>query len=118
MAVSAISALFPSDIRMSFYKTSLSELRRTFKDVTVVGGDLKKEELVQLLGNANEFKEGDLSVGVGTDDEVCRADAKQTLSRVRLIDIFSCDIIEDQLTEKLKYRFTVRSLHIAGKPIK
>jgi ethanolamine ammonia-lyase large subunit len=67
---------------------------------------LKKEELVQLLGNANEFKEGDLSVGVGTDDDVCRADAKQTLSRVRLIDIFSCDIIEDQLTEKLKYRFT------------
>ena len=66
---------------------------------------MKKEELIELLGNANEFKEGDLSVGVGTYDDAIRADAKQTLSRVRLNDIFSCHIIEDKLTHRLKSRF-------------
>ena len=46
---------------------------------------MKKDELVQLLGNANEFKEGDLSVGVGTYDDAIREDAKQTLASVRLM---------------------------------
>ena len=66
---------------------------------------MKKEEFVQLLGNANEFKEGDLAIGAGTLDEAIRADARRTLSRVRLEDIFSCDVIEDQLSERLKAFF-------------
>ena len=67
---------------------------------------MNKEELVQLLGYANEFKEGDLSIGVGTYDDSIRADAKQSLSRVRLNDIFQCDVIEDPLTDRLKTRYT------------
>ena len=35
---------------------------------------MKKEELIELLGNANEFKEGDLSVGVGTYDDADQED--------------------------------------------
>jgi ethanolamine ammonia-lyase large subunit len=66
---------------------------------------LKKEEFVQLMGNANEFKEGDLAIGVGTLDEASRADARHSLSRVRLQDIFSCDVLEDQLSERLKSLF-------------
>ena len=75
-------------------------------EVIYLGGDLKREELVQILGNANAFKEGDFSIGVGTDDDTIRADAKQSLSRVRLNDIFNCDIIEDQLTDRLKSSFS------------
>ena len=71
-----------------------------------MGDNLKQNELIQLLGNANAFKEGDLSVGVGTTDAAVRADAKETLSRVRLNDIFSCPIVEDQLSERLRYGFT------------
>ncbi len=66
---------------------------------------MKKEEFVQLLGNANPFKEGDLTVGVGTLDEAERADARRSLSRVRLQDIFSCEVLHDQMSERLKSFF-------------
>ena len=63
---------------------------------------MTRNELIQLLGNANAFKEGDLSVGVGTTDDAIRADAKETLSRVRLNDIFSCLIISYRLIRLLQ----------------
>ena len=66
---------------------------------------MKKEEFVQILGNANEFKEGDVSIGVGTDDDAIRSDARQSLSQIRLNDIFNCDIVEDRLTDRLKSGF-------------
>ena len=66
---------------------------------------MNREELTQLLGCANERKEGDLSIGVGATDDATRAAAKQELARVRLGDIRECDLVEDRLTERLGESF-------------
>ncbi|MBM4079041.1 MAG: ethanolamine ammonia-lyase [Planctomycetes bacterium] len=66
---------------------------------------MNRHELIQLLGYANEFKEGDLAIGVGTADDKLRAAARRDLSRVRLADIFGCDLVEDGLTEAFNAAF-------------
>jgi len=66
---------------------------------------MNREELAQLLGCANERKEGDLSIGVGASDDATRAAAKHELERVRLGDIRGCDLVEDRLTEQLRELF-------------
>ena len=49
---------------------------------------MKREELLQVLVKANEFKEGDLLVG-GTRDALERRDARELLSSLRLRQIAS-----------------------------
>ena len=67
---------------------------------------MNRNELIQLLGFANEFKEGDLAIGVGTADEGRREEARRELGRVRLADIYSCDLVEDALTDAMRALFT------------
>ncbi len=63
------------------------------------------EELVQLMGLANPFKQGDLAVGVGTTDDALRAEARRDLARVRLNDIRSTELVADRLSELLGQAF-------------
>jgi ethanolamine ammonia-lyase large subunit len=56
----------------------------------------------QLLGAANEFKEGDAIVGVGAADEHSRIQARQLLSRTALSVVDQHPPFEDQLSELLK----------------
>jgi ethanolamine ammonia-lyase large subunit len=58
------------------------------------------DQLSQIFVLANEFKEGDLSVG-GTRDDHIRREARAALAAVSLGDIASADFVEDQLTEAL-----------------
>ena len=67
---------------------------------------MNRNELIQLLGFANEFKDGDVAIGVGTTDEARREEARRELARVRLADVCSCDLVEDALTEAMKALFT------------
>ena len=57
-------------------------------------------ELTKTLALANEFKEGDLSVG-GTRDEHVRKEAREALASLRLGDINNAVLVEDQVTETL-----------------
>jgi ethanolamine ammonia-lyase large subunit len=68
-------------------------------------------QLSQIFALANEFKEGDLSVG-GTRDDHLRGQARAALAAVSLGDIARADFVEDQVTE-----FLHRSLdqQLAGK---
>jgi ethanolamine ammonia-lyase large subunit len=57
--------------------------------------------LTKTFALANEFKEGDLSVG-GTRDEQLRAEARAELASLRLGDISKAVFVQDQITETLK----------------
>lgn len=57
-------------------------------------------ELTRLLALANEFKEGDLSVG-GTRDDPLRAEAREELCSIRIEDIRNAVLVEDQITESI-----------------
>ncbi len=57
-------------------------------------------ELAQILARANEFKEGDLTIG-GTRDERERKEAREHLSALRLEEITPIVLIEDGISEAL-----------------
>jgi ethanolamine ammonia-lyase large subunit len=57
-------------------------------------------ELTKAFALANEFKEGDLSVG-GTRDDQLRAEAREELSSLRVGEISNAVFVEDQVTETL-----------------
>ena len=58
-------------------------------------------ELTKTFALANEFKEGDLSVG-GTRDQQLRTEARAELASLRLGEISSCAFVQDQITETLQ----------------
>lgn len=61
---------------------------------------MNPNELTKTFALANEFKEGDQSVG-GTRDDQLRAEARKELASLRIGDINSAVFVEDQLTEAL-----------------
>ncbi len=52
----------------------------------------------QLIGHANEFKEGDASLGVAAPNPAARQRARQLLSNTLIADLDAHPIFEDQLT--------------------
>src|SRR5689334_14327861 len=61
---------------------------------------MARDQLSQKFALANEFKEGDLSVG-GTRDEHIRGQARAALAAVSLGHIAKVDFVEDHVTESL-----------------
>ncbi len=57
--------------------------------------DLKLQK--QILGAANEFKEGDETVGVAADDAASRNQARRLLANTRVGDVDAHPVLEDQL---------------------
>ena len=62
---------------------------------------MAQDQLSQIFVLANEFKEGDLSVGGTRDDEV-RREARDALANLSLGDIARADFVEDHVTEALQ----------------
>ncbi len=56
----------------------------------------------QILGAANEFKEGDQIVGVAAADEASRANARELLANTTIEDIVRHPVLEDQLYALLR----------------
>lgn len=61
---------------------------------------MNRKELTRLFTLANEFKEGDLSIG-GTRDDQLRAEAREELGTLRIGDITNAVFVEDQITESI-----------------
>src|SRR5215208_3380573 len=59
-----------------------------------------RQELLRTLALANEFKEGDISVG-GTRDEAVRASARAALGAVRLGELTATALVEDGVSRAL-----------------
>jgi ethanolamine ammonia-lyase large subunit len=55
----------------------------------------------QLVGAANDFKEGDQILGVAAENEAARANARRLLSRTRIGDIQAHSLFEDALYRRL-----------------
>jgi ethanolamine ammonia-lyase large subunit len=55
----------------------------------------------QLIGAANDFKEGDQILGVAAADEAVRSKARRLLSNTRLHDILNHPLFEDKLYSRL-----------------
>ena len=63
-------------------------------------GKFDNDRYCQLLGAANEFKEGDLAIGVSAADDRSRQQARQLLANTQIADIDARPVFEDDL-----YRF-------------
>ena len=60
-------------------------------------GKFSRDLYVKLLGNANEFKEGDQIVGVAATDAISRSSARTLLSNTLLTDIDANPPLSDEL---------------------
>jgi len=65
-----------------------------------MSSSINLNELIKTFATANDFKEGDLSVG-GTRDDLVRTEARNLLESLRLKEISSAVFVEDQVTEVL-----------------
>ena len=72
-----------------------------FTDSQFAAAQMNPKELTKLFALANDFKEGDLSVG-GTQDDHQRLDAREQLASLMLGEIANADLVEDQVTEILR----------------
>ena len=68
-----------------------------FRFIHRVAGGHSEELYAQILGAANEFKEGDETVGVAAADDESRQTARQLLSHTRLSDIDAHSLHQDNL---------------------
>jgi ethanolamine ammonia-lyase large subunit len=60
----------------------------------------------QLLGAANEFKEGDQFIGVAAVDDQSRENARKLLSATRIADLNAHPVFEDQLNQYINEKRT------------
>ncbi|WP_299465241.1 ethanolamine ammonia-lyase subunit EutB [uncultured Gimesia sp.] len=79
---------------------SITEVRDgedLFGYIRRVKGDFDPQLYRQLLGAANEFKEGDQIIGVAAVDETSRSHARTLIERTRISDLNAHPVFEDEL---------------------
>jgi len=75
-----------------------------FKYVERVKGSFDQTLYQQVIGAANAFKEGDLAIGVGADDNASRENARKLLANTTIKDITEHPLLNDSL-----YKFIAKS---------
>lgn len=73
-----------------------------FQHMQRVGGGFDAARYKQLLGAANEFKEGDAIVGVAAADDAARQHARALLSHTPIAQVDAHPLIRDSLTDLLR----------------
>lgn len=93
--------------------TALVE-NRTGEDVFAymqrLSGQFDRELYLRVLGSANEFKEGDASLGVAAADESSRRTARELLAHTRLHDIDQLPPKSDRLWSDELFQFINRAV--------
>ncbi|ACP26429.1 putative ethanolamine/propanediol ammonia-lyase heavy chain [Sinorhizobium fredii NGR234] len=64
----------------------------------------------QVIGAANEFKEGDQAIGVGAADEASRRNARALLTNTKIKDLYEHPLFEDDL-QRLIWQTTDQAQH-------
>ena len=75
-----------------------------FKYIERVKGSFDQTLYQQVIGAANAFKEGDLAIGVGADDNASRENARKLLANTKIKDITEHPLLNDDL-----YKFIAKS---------
>lgn len=68
-----------------------------FGYIARVKGSFDQKLYRQLIGAANEFKEGDSTIGVAADTDADRQNARRLLSNTRIKDLFEHPLLADNL---------------------
>jgi ethanolamine ammonia-lyase large subunit len=76
-----------------------------FAYVKRVNGGFDQTVYAQLIGAANDFKEGDQTIGVGAKDEMARQNARALLANTTLADLYEHPLLVDDL-QRLIWRTT------------
>jgi ethanolamine ammonia-lyase large subunit len=76
-----------------------------FAYINQVKGGFDQTLYRQVIGAANAFKEGDLTIAVGAKDETTRETARKLLANTRINDLYDHPLLEDDL-QKLIWRTT------------
>src|SRR5262245_2196947 len=81
-----------------------------FAYVDRVKGGFDQTMYQQVIGAANDFKEGDQAIGVGAVDEVTRKNARALLANTKIEDLYDRPLLVDDLqrliwqtTDKAQY---------------
>jgi ethanolamine ammonia-lyase large subunit len=70
-----------------------------FAYINRVKGGFDQTLYRQVIGAANDFKEGDLTIGVGADNETTRKNARILLSNTRIKDLHEHPLLADDLQQ-------------------
>jgi ethanolamine ammonia-lyase large subunit len=76
-----------------------------FKYIDRVHGGFDQTLYLQVIGAANEFKEGDVTIGVGAPDEATRTNARALLKNTKIKDLYDHPMLADDL-QKLIWKTT------------
>jgi ethanolamine ammonia-lyase large subunit len=76
-----------------------------FAYISRVKGSFDQTVYQQVIGAANDFKEGDQAIGVGAVDEATRKNARALLTNTKIKDLYERPLFEDDL-QKLIWQTT------------
>ena len=87
---------------------AISEIKQNedvFAYISRVKGGFDQTLYQQVIGAANDFKEGDLTIGVGAKDEATRKIARKLLANTKIKDLYDHPLLVDDL-QKLIWKTT------------
>jgi ethanolamine ammonia-lyase large subunit len=70
-----------------------------FAYVSRVNGGFDQVLYQQVIGAANDFKEGDQAIGAGAEDEATRANARTLLTNTKIKDLYDHPLLVDDLQQ-------------------
>ena len=76
-----------------------------FAYIKRIKGAFDQKLYQQVIGASNDFKEGDLTIGVGAKDDATRQNARALLANTRISDLYEHPLFEDNL-QKLIWKTT------------
>ena len=76
-----------------------------FSYLTRVKGSFDQTLYQQVIGASNAFKEGDVTIGVGADDETTRQNSRRLLANTKIKDLYGHPLLADDL-QKLIWQTT------------
>jgi len=76
-----------------------------FAYITRIKGSFDQKLYQQVIGAANDFKEGDVTIGVGAKDDATRQNARALLANTKISDLYEHPLFEDNL-QKLIWKTT------------
>ncbi|WP_429810349.1 ethanolamine ammonia-lyase [Ensifer sp. B1-9] len=78
----------------------IEDIRRdedVFTYLNRIKGGFDQKAYQQVIGAANEFKEGDQTIGVGAEDDATRRNARALLTNTKIGDLYGHPLFEDNL---------------------